>query len=74
MTKRFYYTDPDLLEFEASIVKSEKHKENWLTILDQTAFYPTSGGQNHDNGFLNDIEIFDVIETDDNNIGHISIW
>ena len=72
MTKRFYYTDPDLLEFEASIVKSEKYEKHWLTILDQTAFYPTSGGQNHDNGFLNDIEIIDVIETDDNNIGHIS--
>ncbi|RKX20678.1 MAG: hypothetical protein DRP35_05670 [Candidatus Zixiibacteriota bacterium] len=72
MTKRFYYTDPNLLEFEASIVKSEKHKENWLTILDQTAFYPTSGGQNHDNGFLDDVEIVDVVETSDKNIVHIS--
>ncbi len=72
MTKRFYYTDPDLLEFEASIVKSEKCEENWLTILNQTAFYPTSGGQNHDNGFLNNIEIIDVIETENNNIAHIS--
>ncbi|TFD99836.1 alanyl-tRNA editing protein [Jeotgalibacillus salarius] len=33
-------------------------------VLDQTAFYPTGGGQPHDTGHLNGVPVFDVEEVD----------
>ena len=55
MTERLYYSDPDLLEFEAQIVAVEKRGEDYLTLLDQSAFYPTSGGQSNDTGMLGEV-------------------
>ncbi len=47
-TKILYYGDWKLLEFDAKVVYSL----NENVALDQTAFYPTSGGQLHDVGEL----------------------
>ena len=55
-TKLLFYENPDLLEFKARVLKVF---ENWV-VLDQTAFYPTSGGQLHDKGFIDGIEVLDV--------------
>ena len=71
MTERLYYTDSSILEFEAVITESGKSGDNFYTKLDKSAFYPTSGGQQHDIGFLNSIEIIDVIEHE-NDVLHIS--
>ena len=49
-TKRLYYEDYKLGEFDAKVLKVI---DNYV-ILDQTIFYPTSGGQLHDIGFIND--------------------
>src|SRR3989344_4996175 len=49
-TKILYYFGWKLLGFDAKVVFSEGN----LVALDETAFYPTSGGQLHDVGFLND--------------------
>jgi alanyl-tRNA synthetase len=48
-TKQLYLTDYKRIDFEARVEKifDEKH-----VVLDQTAFYPTSGGQEHDIGTL----------------------
>ena len=48
MTERLYYTDSYLHEFEARVVAV-----NGETVtLDRSAFYPTSGGQVFDTGWL----------------------
>ena len=72
MTERLYYKDPGLIEFEGEIISSISVEGQFQTILNRTAFYPTSGGQLHDLGLLNKIEILDVIEDNDKNILHIT--
>ena len=71
MTERLYYTNPELLQFEASIVSSVEKDGRYLTKLDKSAFYPTSGGQQHDLGKLNDVDVIDVIEENDD-VVHLS--
>ena len=48
MTKRLYYTDSFLHEFEARVVTVDAG----AIVLDRSAFYPTSGGQVFDTGWL----------------------
>lgn len=59
-TQRLYYTDSYLTEFEARVV--EVADGGRRVYLDQTAFYPTSGGQPHDLGSLAGARITDVID------------
>jgi alanyl-tRNA synthetase len=40
-------------------------------VLDQTAFYPTSGGQPFDTGTLGGAAVVDVIDREDGNIAHV---
>ncbi|UCD64586.1 MAG: hypothetical protein JSW34_03890 [Candidatus Zixiibacteriota bacterium] len=72
MTERLYYHKSDLLEFDATIVDSGRHGELYYTALDRSAFYPTSGGQQHDTGLLNGRPVIDVIETDGGEVWHLS--
>jgi alanyl-tRNA synthetase len=74
-TRRLYYDDSYLREFDAQVVSCEKgvHRDGRPTfevILDETAFYPTSGGQPHDLGRLDDAEVIDVRD-DGDEIVHI---
>jgi alanyl-tRNA synthetase len=62
MTERLYYQDSYLKEFEARIVERWKQKERAAIVLDQTSFYPTSGGQPHDTGQINGVAVLDVCE------------
>lgn len=48
MTRKLYWEDAYLKEFGASIKNADSNK----VILDQTAFYPTSGGQLNDTGAI----------------------
>jgi alanyl-tRNA synthetase len=55
---RIYYDEPDRLEFTAEVTAIRElarvdGRQVWQIALDQTAFYPTSGGQPHDIGTLN---------------------
>ena len=56
-TKILYYDEPEILEFEAKVVKILDTNK---VVLDQTAFYPTSGGQLYDAGLINGKEVVDV--------------
>jgi alanyl-tRNA synthetase len=51
MTDRLYYQDSFLYHFDAT-VRSIIEKPRPALILDRTAFYPTSGGQVHDTGWI----------------------
>lgn len=63
-TKRLYYEDSYLLEFEAEVVDRAEHEGQPAVILDRTAFYPESGGQPWDEGTLNGVEVLKVVEVD----------
>jgi len=71
MTEKLYYKDPGLLSFQSTIIEAIETNGKHITVLDKTAFYPTSGGQPHDTGLLNAVAIFDVTESD-GKIQHIS--
>jgi len=52
VTDRLYYTDSFLHEFEARVVSTIAFENRWAVVLDRSAFYPTSGGQIFDTGWL----------------------
>lgn len=68
MTTRLYYTDAYRTRFSATVV--ERADDGKRVYLDETAFYPTSGGQPHDLGTLNGVAIVDVVDEDDR-IAHV---
>lgn len=73
MTDRLYYTDPELLEFEGTLLAVENPKEGvYQSVLDRSAFYPTSGGQSHDLGQLGVAEIIEVKEDSRGDILHVT--
>jgi len=79
MTDRLYYRDSFLHEFEGQITEvvpvadiNGRHG----VYLDRTAFYPTSGGQVYDTGWISSAEssakvpVVEVAETEDGRVVH----
>lgn len=64
MTIKLYYDNAYQLTFTAKVLKRLIYHGQPAVILDQTYFYPTSGGQPHDTGELNGSEVVDVIALD----------
>ncbi|MEO6446998.1 MAG: DHHA1 domain-containing protein [Gemmatimonadaceae bacterium] len=60
MTHRLYYTDAYLQTFEAQVVDATDGGRR--VYLDQSAFYPTSGGQPNDLGTLDGVAVTDVVD------------
>lgn len=60
MTERLYHADAGRTTFEARVIERPDTFGRPAVILDKTAFYPTSGGQPHDRGRLNEVEVVDV--------------
>src|SRR5215469_8821539 len=57
MTKRLYYDQPDLMEFDSTVEQAlaagdSSSSSRPAVILRESAFYPNSGGQVHDTGWL----------------------
>ena len=63
MTERLYYTDAYLTRFPCRVV--DRAENGTQVYLDRTAFYPTSGGQPHDTGFLGSARVVDVVDQGD---------
>jgi alanyl-tRNA synthetase len=65
MKGKLYYENPYLTTFTATILEKGKEPDGTpYLILDQTAFYPTGGGQPCDLGMLDQMEVIDVEEID----------
>jgi alanyl-tRNA synthetase len=69
MTKRLYYDNSATREFESVVeesieVSAEQNRPG--IVLRETAFYPTSGGQVHDTGWI-------TVETDDGNSDRLRV-
>lgn len=70
-TKRLYYDDPYLLEFEAAVIETTEHEGKTAVILDRTAFYPESGGQPWDTGTLGGAAVLQIMDREDGDIIHV---
>jgi len=79
LTKALYETDGFIKEFTANVISCDEiAKENntknnskkYALILDRTAFFPEGGGQQADEGTIDNIRVEDVKITEDGNIVH----
>lgn len=70
--ERLYYTDPALLEFDATVTQVSPDGERWRVRLDRSAFYPTSGGQPFDTGTLGGVRVLEVEDADDGEVDHLT--
>jgi alanyl-tRNA synthetase len=78
MTDRLYYRDSFLYDFDAE-VRSVVEGSRPAVVLDRSAFYPTSGGQIHDTGWIVPAEpgadpaklrVTEVADTEDGRVVH----
>jgi len=60
MTERLYYRDAYLRTFRANLI--EIAGDGTVAYLDQTAFYPTSGGQPFDMGLIAGVRVEEVVD------------
>ncbi|MGB9906676.1 MAG: alanyl-tRNA editing protein [Candidatus Saccharicenans sp.] len=61
-TEKLYFQDAYLQEFTARVLAREIREGFPVVVLDRTAFYPESGGQPHDLGWLNEVRVIRVEE------------
>src|SRR6202166_1034822 len=73
-THRLYYDDSYLENFDARVLTcspaepvqgTSGMQPAWEVLLDQTAFYPTSGGQPNDLGLVGEAVVLDVRDEED---------
>lgn len=63
MKNKLYYIDSYLKSFTTKLLKQDQDENGtYYVLLEETAFYPTGGGQPHDTGTLNDIPVINVEE------------
>ncbi|PEA07384.1 serine-tRNA(Ala) deacylase AlaX [Bacillus cereus] len=66
LEQKLYYADAYKKDFTTKVIKQDYNAEgNLYVVLNETAFYPTGGGQPHDTGTLNGIAVFGVEEVDE---------
>lgn len=64
METKLFYQDPYIKSFTGQVVTHGKDENGSYIVLDQTAFYPTGGGQPHDSGTINHMNVQNVEEID----------
>jgi alanyl-tRNA synthetase len=63
-SERLFWRDAYQSDFTAQVVRRLSVDGRPAVVLDETCFYPTSGGQPHDTGTLNQVPVVDVVELD----------
>ena len=63
-TERLFDADAYLAEFSANVLSSSKEGEEYMTVLDRTAFFPEGGGQSSDAGTIGGVRVTHVFEKD----------
>lgn len=71
MTVKLYLEDPYRQNFSAEVIERFEIDGKPAVVLDQSLFYPTSGGQPHDTGTLNDVPVVDVFEDGRRQVVHL---
>jgi alanyl-tRNA synthetase len=63
--KKLFYQNSYIQTFTSKIIKQEIDENGlWYIVLEETAFYPTGGGQPFDTGTINNIRVLNVEEID----------
>ncbi len=78
MTKRLYYDSPDTHEFDSvveDVIPASSEEPRPAVVLRESAFYPTSGGQVHDTGWLTlegaeRLRVAEVADAEDGRVLH----
>lgn len=71
MTNRLYYENAYLTEFDAVVLEVRATGRGAELRLDQSAFYPTSGGQPYDTGTLNGLPVREVYVDEGGEVWHL---
>ena len=71
MTSKLYLDNQYLRRFTSTVSHIVETEEKPGIVLEKTLFYPSSGGQPHDTGTLNDIPVIDVFEDESRRIVHL---
>lgn len=72
MSKKIYYSSPYTTDWETIIKKSFTKDDQCFVVLEETAFYPTGGGQPHDTGTINGVEVLDVFTGETGEVVHMT--
>ena len=71
MTEQLYFDAPLTFEFTAQVTESRPlDGGRFGLVMPRTYFYPTSGGQEHDTGFIGEARVLDVYK-DNGDIIHV---
>lgn len=62
--EKLYYVDGYIKDFFAEVTSIEKKEDKYHITLDKTAFFPGGGGQPHDTGIIEGVEVLEVYEKD----------
>lgn len=65
MTKKLYYEDAYMKEWQTTISQKIEREDGHYVLLEETAFYPHGGGQPCDAGEINGIPVLNVIVEED---------
>jgi len=71
MTQRLYYAEPYRRSFDGTVLAVDTVAGHTYVTLDQTAFYPASGGQPFDTGTLGGAAVTEVVDREDGTIAHV---
>ncbi len=70
-TQKLYLEDSYTVSFQATLLSCQTLDDGRIAaILDQTCFYPESGGQLSDRGVIGDVDVIDVWEDDSEIVYH----